>query len=77
MNYQDFESAWYLGLIITGGFVILLYGAGLVARRLRPLWRQGDRAAVALVGGVTAMSVTFVLAILLAALIVLIFQGTA
>ena len=77
MNYQDFESAWYLGLIITGGFAILLYGSGLVARRLRPLWRQGDRVAVALVGGVTAMSVVFVLAILLAALVVLVIQGGA
>ena len=32
MNYQDFESAWYLGLIITSFFCIMLSGFVAVMR---------------------------------------------
>lgn len=37
MNYQDFESAWFLGLIVTSFFCIMLTGFVAVARHLRTL----------------------------------------
>lgn len=37
MNYQDFESAWYLGLIITSFFCIMLAGFVAVMRNTRRL----------------------------------------
>lgn len=37
MNYQDFESAWYLGLIVTSFFCIMLVGVYMVLRHLREL----------------------------------------
>jgi hypothetical protein len=37
LNYQDFESAWYLGLIITSFFCIMLAGFVAVMRQTRRL----------------------------------------
>jgi hypothetical protein len=37
LNYQDFESAWYLGLIITSFFCIMLAGFVAVMRHTRRL----------------------------------------
>ena len=37
MNYQDFESAWYLGLIITSFFCVMLTGVVVVLRHARRL----------------------------------------
>jgi hypothetical protein len=37
LNYQDFESAWYLGLIITSYFCIMLAGFVAVMRQTRRL----------------------------------------
>ncbi|HUY55535.1 MAG TPA: hypothetical protein VMV23_10290 [Candidatus Nanopelagicaceae bacterium] len=37
MNYQDFESAWYLGLMVTGFFCIMLVGFFAIMRHARQL----------------------------------------
>ncbi|MGC1184463.1 MAG: hypothetical protein WBA31_04830 [Candidatus Dormiibacterota bacterium] len=37
MNYQDFESAWYLGLLVTSFFCLMLTGFFMVLRHVRQL----------------------------------------
>jgi len=37
LNYQDFESAWYLGMIITTFFCFTLTGFVVVMRHARQL----------------------------------------
>ncbi|HEY6537742.1 MAG TPA: hypothetical protein VI138_01725 [Candidatus Dormibacteraeota bacterium] len=37
MNYQDFESAWYLGLLVTSFFCLMLTGFVMVVRHAREL----------------------------------------
>lgn len=40
MNYQDFESAWYLGLLVTSFFCLMLTGFVVVLRHARQLATQ-------------------------------------
>jgi len=77
LNYQDFETAWFLGIVITSLFVVLLVGAWLVLRRLRVLWRAGDHLAATAAGSVTVLSLVFVLGMLIALVVVPIGQGGA
>ncbi|MGH7641246.1 MAG: hypothetical protein ACREOL_10140 [Candidatus Dormibacteria bacterium] len=37
MNYQDFESAWYLGIVTTGFFCVMVVGLAAVLRNARSL----------------------------------------
>ncbi|MGH7665915.1 MAG: hypothetical protein ACRENY_05825 [Candidatus Dormibacteria bacterium] len=40
MNYQDFESAWYLGILVTAFFLVMLVGFNSVLRNARQLAQQ-------------------------------------
>jgi hypothetical protein len=40
VNYQDFESAWYLGLLVTSFFCLMLTGFVVVLRHARQLATQ-------------------------------------
>ncbi|HVA21860.1 MAG TPA: hypothetical protein VNN74_07175 [Candidatus Micrarchaeia archaeon] len=77
MNYQDFESAWYLGIVVTSVFSVLLVGAWMVLRRLGTLWRGGDHLAAGLAGSVTVLTLVFVVGMLVALLVVPVGQGGA
>ncbi len=75
MNYQDFESAWYLGILITAVFTVLMVGAWMVFRRLGALWREGDHLAASVAGSVTALTIVFVVGMLIALLVGAIVRG--
>lgn len=70
MNYQDFESAWYLGLIVTSFFCIMLVGVYMVLRHLRELvgGEAGGMLSVMAVGA-GAFTFLFLLGLCLALLI--------
>lgn len=69
MNYQDFESAWYLGLLITSYFCVMLTGFFMVVRHARQL--ASEEGPLLAVMAVTAGAFTFLflLGVLLALLV--------
>ncbi len=77
MNYQDFATAWYLGIVVTATFSVLVVGSWMVLRRLGTLWRGGDRLIAGLAGSVTVLTLALVLGILIALLVVPVGQGSA
>ncbi len=77
MNYQDFESAWYLGLIITSFFVIMLTGFWMAMRRVRHLFVAGDTMSGWLAVGASFFTFIFFLALCLSLLILLVVRGSA
>ncbi|MGA9775467.1 MAG: hypothetical protein WBU92_06050 [Candidatus Dormiibacterota bacterium] len=76
MNYQDFESAWYLGLMITSFFAIMLVGLAMALRRVRRLFVTGDVMSGWLTLGASLYTFVFLLALCLAMLILLVVQGS-
>lgn len=76
MNYQDFESAWYLGLIITSFFVIALVGFWAVMKHVRQLWTAGDQMSAWLTVGAGAFTIIFLLGLCLALLIEIVVLGS-
>ncbi len=69
MNYQDFESAWYLGLIVTSFVALALTGSWMIFKRLRELSRQQGALVSLLAGGAGAFTLLFLLGICLALLV--------
>jgi hypothetical protein len=61
---QNFQAAWYYSLLGFGVAVLVLAGAVLVQRLMRPMWRAGDRALAVIVAAVTVTAVIFLGAIL-------------
>ncbi len=76
MNYQDFESAWYLGLMITSFFAIMLVGLSMALRRVRRLFVTGDAMSGWLTLGASLYTFVFLLALCLAMLILLVVRGS-
>lgn len=76
MNYQDFESAWYLGLIITSFFVIMLTGLWMALRRSRRLLASGDALSAWLVIGAGTFTFLFLLGLCLSLLILIVARGS-
>jgi hypothetical protein len=69
VNYQDFESSWYLGLIITSFFCVMLTGFVVVLRHARRLAaEQGQMVAVLMVSA-SVFTFLFLLGLCLALLI--------
>jgi predicted branched-subunit amino acid permease len=69
LNYQDFESAWYLGLIITSFFCVMLVGFFAIMRQARQLATE-EGAAIALMAVVSGVfTFLFLLGICLALLV--------
>jgi hypothetical protein len=69
LNYQDFESAWYLGLIVTGFFCVMLVGFVPIMRHARQLATE-QGAAIAWMAVVSALfTFLFLLGICLALLV--------
>jgi hypothetical protein len=77
VNYQDFESAWYLGLIITSFFAIMLTGFWMAMRRVRQLFVAGDTMSGWLAMGASFFTFIFFLALCLSLLILLVVGGSA
>ena len=77
MNYQDFESAWYLGLIITSFFAIMLTGFWMAMRRVRQLFVAGDTMSGWLAVGASFFTFVFFLGLCLSLLILLVVRGSA
>ncbi|MHB1500235.1 MAG: hypothetical protein ACYCYK_03545 [Candidatus Dormibacteria bacterium] len=75
MSYQFFESAWYLGIIITGFFAILIVGFTMAMRRVRRLFSSGDRMSAWLTVGASAYTMVFFVGLCLALLILIVVQG--
>ncbi len=75
MSYQFFESAWYLGIIITGFFAILIVGFTMAMRRVRRLFSAGDRMSAWLTVGASAYTMVFFVGLCLALLILIVVQG--
>lgn len=69
MNYQDFESAWYLGLIITSFFCIMLAGFIVVLRHVRRLATEEGPGIAALTIASSVFTFVFLLGLCLALLI--------
>lgn len=76
MNYQDFESAWYLGLIITGFFVIALMGSWISLKRVKQLFVEGDQMSAWMTIGASAFTMLFFLGLCMALLILIVVQGS-
>ncbi len=75
MNYQDFESAWYLGIIITGFFAIMLVGLTMALRRVKQLFSGGDHMSAWLTIGASAFTFLFLGGLCLSLLILIVVQG--
>jgi len=69
VNYQDFESAWFLGLIVTSFFCIMLTGLILVVRHSRKLAIEQGTGVAALMVASGVFTFLFLLGICLALLI--------
>ncbi|MFZ0995425.1 MAG: hypothetical protein WAO09_05545 [Candidatus Dormiibacterota bacterium] len=69
MNYQDFESAWYLGLIITSFFCVMLTGVVVVLRHARRLATEQGQALAVLMVSASIFTFLFLLGLCLALLI--------
>ncbi|HUY54618.1 MAG TPA: hypothetical protein VMV23_05620 [Candidatus Nanopelagicaceae bacterium] len=76
MNYQDFESAWYLGLMVTSFFVIMLVGFWIVMKRVRQLFREGDEMSAWLTVGASLFTFLFLLGLCLALLVEIVVLGS-
>ena len=75
MSYQYFESAWYLGIIITGFFAITIVGFTMAMRRVRQLFTAGDPMSAWLTIGAGAFTMIFLLGLCLSLLILIVVQG--
>ena len=75
MSYQYFESAWYLGIIITGFFAITIVGFTMAIRRVRQLFVAGDPMSAWLTLGASAFTMIFFLGLCLPLLILIVVQG--
>lgn len=69
MNYQDFESAWYLGLIITSFFCVMLTGFVVVLRHARRLATEQGQVLAVLMVSASVFTFLFLLGLCLALLI--------
>ena len=76
MNYQDFESAWYLGLIITSFFAVMLVGFVMAMRRVRQLFLTGDAMSGWLAVGASVFTFILFLALCLSLLILIVVRGS-
>jgi len=76
VNYQDFESAWYLGLMVTSFFVIMLVGFWIVMKRVRQLFREGDEMSAWLTVGASLFTFLFLLGLCLALLVEIVVLGS-
>lgn len=76
MNYQDFESAWYIGLIVTSFFVIMLVGFWIAMKRVRQLFREGDEMSAWLTVGASLFTFIFLLGLCLALLVEIVALGS-
>ena len=75
MSYQYFESAWYLGIIITGFFAITIVGFTMAMRRVRQLFSVGDPISAWLTIGASTFTMVFFLGLCLSLLILIVVQG--
>ena|GEM_PF-2955520 len=69
MNYQDFESAWYLGLIITSFFCVMLTGVVVVLRHARRLASEQGQVLAVLMVSASVFTFLFLLGMCLALLV--------
>ncbi len=69
MNYQDFESSWYIGLIVVSFFCVVLVGVRMISRRVRRLVAGGDPMIGWLAAGAGVYTFLFLLGICLALLV--------
>jgi hypothetical protein len=69
VNYQDFESAWYLGLIVTSFFCVMLTGFVVVLRHTRRLALEQGPMLAALMVSASVFTFLFLLGLCLALLI--------
>ncbi|NNM96706.1 MAG: hypothetical protein HKL89_03770 [Candidatus Dormibacteraeota bacterium] len=76
MNYQDFESAWYIGLIVTAFFVIMLVGFWSAMKRVRQLFLAGDEMSAWLTVGASLFTFLFLLGLCLALLVEIVALGS-
>lgn len=76
MNYQDFESAWYLGLIITSFFAVMLTGLVMAGRRVRRLFAAGDVTSGWLTIGAGLYTGAFLFGLCIAMLVLLVARGS-
>lgn len=76
MNYQDFESAWYIGLLVTSFFVIMLVGFWIAMKRVRQLFREGDEMSAWLTVGASLFTFLFLLGLCLALLVEIVALGS-
>ena len=76
MNYQDFESAWYLGLMVTSFFVIMLVGFWIAMKRVRQLFTEGDAMSAWLTVGASFFTFLFLLGLCLALLVEIVVLGS-
>lgn len=69
MNYQDFESAWYLGLIITSFFCVMLTGVVVILRHTRRLATEQGQVLAVLMVSASVFTFLFLLGLCLALLV--------
>lgn len=69
MNYQDFESAWYLGLIITSFFCVMLTGVVVILRHTRRLATEQGQVLAMLMVSASVFTFLFLLGLCLALLV--------
>jgi hypothetical protein len=69
VNYQDFESAWYLGLIITSFFCVMLTGVVVILRHTRRLATEQGQVLAMLMVSASVFTFLFLLGLCLALLV--------
>jgi hypothetical protein len=69
VNYQDFESAWYLGLIITSFFCVMLTGVVVILRHTRRLATEQGQVLAVLMVSASVFTFLFLLGLCLALLV--------
>jgi hypothetical protein len=69
VNYQDFESAWYMGLVITCFFCVMLVGLVAVMRHARQLAAEAGAGVAWMAVASGVFTFLFLLGVLLALLI--------
>jgi hypothetical protein len=65
----DFESFWYYTILGAGVTILVIMAAVWVFRAVRPMWRNGDRLAAAMVTGAVCFFCILFLSMALTALI--------
>ena len=74
-NAADFQAAWYFTIILVAIAVAVGVGALYVGREVHQMWRAGERGIALWTGAATAVSVLFLISMVVAVLVGFVLQS--